>query len=121
MTIQECYQELGGSYEEVAKRLPSAALIKKFISKFPNDDSFNQLKQAMADGKAEEAFRAAHTLKGVCGNLNFDTLGHSTSILTEVLRAAGDVMPAEAPDLFVAVESDYAQTVKAIETFLAEG
>ena len=34
MTIQECYQKLGGDYAQVEKRLPSVSLIKRFITKF---------------------------------------------------------------------------------------
>ena len=34
MTIQECYDRLGGNLEQAEKRLPSAGLIKKFIAKF---------------------------------------------------------------------------------------
>ena len=31
MTIQECYAQLGGSYEDVITRLPSLRLIEKFV------------------------------------------------------------------------------------------
>ena len=34
MTIEECYQEMGGSYAEVCTRLPSISLVEKFMFKF---------------------------------------------------------------------------------------
>ena len=41
MTIQECYQKLGGEFAQVEKRLPSVSLVRKFIIKFLDDDSFS--------------------------------------------------------------------------------
>ena len=39
MTIQECYQALEGSYDEVLGRLYSEALVKKFVGMFLADKS----------------------------------------------------------------------------------
>ena len=48
MTIQECYEAIGGNYEEVLGRLQSEALIRKFTLKFLEDPSYLQLKLALA-------------------------------------------------------------------------
>ena len=40
----------------------------------------------MTQNNAEEAFRAVHTLKGICLNLGFDTLYKASFELTEKLR-----------------------------------
>lgn len=70
MTMRECYEAIGGNYEDVLGRLRSEALIRKFTLKFLEDQSYPQLKQALNDKKNyEDAFRSAHTLKGVCQNL----------------------------------------------------
>ena len=93
MTIQECYEAIGGNYEDVLRRLRSEALIRKFTLKFLEDQSYPLLKQALGDNNYEEAFRGAHTLKGVCQNLSFDRLYEVSSELTELLRdrrEAGD-------------------------------
>ena len=118
MTIQECYQQLGGDYAQVELRLTSAALVKRFITKFLEDKSFEQLCQAFASGNREESFRAAHTLKGVCANLGFDRLLSSAGDLSEILRTANDTIPAEAASLLTTVQRDYAQTVETISAFL---
>lgn len=118
MTVQECYQNLGGDYSQVEKRLPSVSLIKRFITKFLDDGSFSELCQAMQAGQREQAFRAAHTLKGVCANLSFDRLGASASQLTELLRSEGDGVPEGAALVFHAVKQDYALTVDAIRAYL---
>ena len=100
------------------KRLPSVSLIKRFITKFLDDDSFSELCQAMQAGQREQAFRAAHTLKGVCANLSFDRLRASASQLTELLRSEGDGVPEGAALVFHAVKQDYALTVDAIRAYL---
>ena len=117
MTIQECYQALGGDYQQVLRRLPSESLVARFLGKFPADGSFAQLSEAMDAGDRELAFRAAHTLKGVCANLNLDRLFASASALTEVLRPAASEIPVEAASLFRQVCSDYKLTVDAIRAF----
>ena len=87
MTIQECYKEMGADYEEVFHRLPRESMVRKFALMFLNDDSYPKLEQSVKGGNAQEAFRAAHTLKGVCQNLGFTNLYQPAYELTEVLRA----------------------------------
>lgn len=118
MTIQECYQKLGGDFLQVQKRLPSANLVKRFITKFLDDRSFSDLCQAMQDGQREEAFRAAHTLKGVSANLGFDRLSESAGRLTELLRPETDTISEGCALLLEEVERDYALTVSAIQSYL---
>ena len=43
MTIEDCYRQLGGDYSEVLKRMMSRKLVKKFIGRFLEDDSFEKL------------------------------------------------------------------------------
>lgn len=74
MTIKECYEAMGGDYEDVLKRLMNEARIQKFALMFKKDPSMSQLTQAMDAGDVETAFRAAHTLKGICANLGFKSL-----------------------------------------------
>lgn len=86
MTIRECYEKMGSDFSGVLSRLGSEALISKFAVKFLNDRSYEELRSACAEGRGEDAFRAAHTLKGVCSNLGFDRLYEASSALTEKLR-----------------------------------
>ena len=86
MTMQECYEAIGGNYEAVLGRLHSEALIRRFALKFLEDQSYIQLKQALENKNYEDAFRGAHTLKGVCQNLSFDHLYEVSNELTELLR-----------------------------------
>ena len=119
MTIEECYQELGGNYAEVCTRLPSPRLVEKFVGKFLDDHSYETLVEQIAAGNRAEAFRAAHTMKGVCANLSFTRLFASASALTEALRLEGEVIPAEALSQLDEVRRDYQTNVDAIRRFLA--
>lgn len=69
MTIRECYDELGLDFDAVLSRLVNEKLVQKFALKFLDDPSFQNLKDALDSKDVETAFRAAHTLKGVCLNI----------------------------------------------------
>ena len=112
MNINECYQAMGADYEEVFGRLRNERLITKFVLKFPGDPSFSQLQSTLEEKNVEEAFRAAHTLKGVAKNLGFTPLYEATATLTEVLRAGN--LP-EDDNMMNAVAKEYERTVAAIE------
>lgn len=118
MMIQECYEQLGGSFAQVEQRLPSVSLVRRFITKFLDDSSFSELCRAMQDKQRDKAFRAAHTLKGVCANLGFDRLGASAGQLTELLRPESDGIPEGAALILDTVKQDYAVTVGAIRAYL---
>lgn len=74
MTLQEFYTRIGGNYDDTLRRIPSEAIVRKFVLKYPNDPSFGQLKDALASKDWETAFRASHTLKGVAQNLGMEHL-----------------------------------------------
>ena len=112
MTLLEFYEKTGGNYEEVMHRLPGEAFVKKFLRRFSTDPSFETLKKAVETGDAEEVFQAAHTLKGVCQNLELGDLQRSVSELTECVRG-GEF--GNAAQLFEPVASDYKKVSMALE------
>lgn len=112
MTLEECYAAMGANYDDVLKRFYKPEMIRRFVKMFLQDDSFRLLSDAMAAQDVKEAFRAAHTLKGVCLNLGFDNLRPSAVALTEILRKGTFEGAAEQ---FAIVEKEYQKTIKAIE------
>ena len=116
MTLQECYAAMGADYDEVLGRLRSERLVQKFVLKFPADGSYDLLCRSMEDHDDAEAFRASHTIKGMCQNLSFTKLGQSSHELTEALRNG---RTPEADGLFEQVRADYKETVDAISAFQA--
>ena len=117
MTLKECYAALGGDYDEAMGRLRSERLVQKFVLKFLDDSSYSLLCRSLEEKNYPEAFRAAHTIKGVCQNLSIDKLQGSSSRLCESLRNG---YTPEADALAEEVRADYAQTVAAIQAFQKE-
>ena len=111
MTLQECYAAIGGDYEEVMGRLPSERMVQKFVLKFLADGSYALLLSSVEAGDWQEAFRASHTIKGVCQNLGFTQLYKSSSELSEAMR---DGKPLQDPALLERVTADYQSTASAI-------
>ena len=117
MTLQECYAAMGGDYEGVMGRLRSERMVQKFVLRFLDDKSYELLCGAMESGNYEEAFRAAHTIKGVCQNLSFTMLGRSSSALSEALR--GGYTP-EADALAEQVTETAQKAEETVEEFFDE-
>lgn len=116
MTLQECYAALGGDYGEVMGRLRNESLVQKFVLKFPADPSFALLETSLSAENWAEAFRGAHTLKGVCQNLSFTALYQSSATLCEALRGG---QPLTDTALAAQVAEDYQRAVAAIQAFQA--
>lgn len=111
MTVRECYEQMGADFDNVLDRLGNEQMVQRFALKFLNDTSYQTLEETLKEKNVEQAFRAAHTLKGVCLNLGFDNLVTVSSELTERLRA-GELDGTE--ELFEKVKEQYEITVKAI-------
>lgn len=90
----------------------SEALLKRLLQKFLADPSYAALAEAFKKGNENEALQAAHTLKGVCGNLSITGLFRVLERQVQVLRAhdmggAALLMPE--------VTLKYAEAVQAIQ------
>ncbi len=116
MTLRECYAALGGDYDEVLERLRSERLVQKFVLKFLDDGSYELLCTSLETGDRSEAFRAAHTMKGVCANLAFSDLLASSEALTESLRGGMPPKPEEGA-LVARVREDYQRACQAIRAY----
>lgn len=117
MSLRTCYEAFGGDYDGVLGRLRSERLVQKFVLKFLNEGSFSDLMAALETKDGAAAFRAAHTLKGICLNLSFDKLYVSSNRLCEALRQG---WTDEAPGMAKALEQDYQITIAAIQALKEE-
>ncbi|MBE5936236.1 MAG: Hpt domain-containing protein [Lachnospiraceae bacterium] len=86
MILKEFYNQVQGDYEGTISRLCKEDLVKRFVLKFTNDKSFEELLDTFEKKNYEDAFRAVHTLKGLAVNLGFTKLYEECSVLTESLR-----------------------------------
>ena len=112
MTLKEFYEQIDGSYEDTLHRLPSEALVHRFVLKYPADPSFAQLREAVAAADWESAFRAAHTLKGVAPEPWLRCTLPRVSALTEHLRGG---QPLTEPQLLDATTAEHERVMSAIE------
>lgn len=112
MTLKECYTEMNGDLEDALRRLELEDRVKRFLLRFPQDNSFNSLSRAMEERDIQAAYRAAHTLKGVCLNLSLAMLADSSSALTKALKDNRWIDKVSL--LYETVSRDYKVTVEAI-------
>ena len=117
MSLKTCYEALGGDYEQALGRLRSERLMQKYVLRFLDEKSYEELSDAIAKKDGETAFRAAHTIKGMCLNLSFDRLLASADAMSEALRHGWSD---DALTLMNPLKEDYEQTVRAIRAFKAE-
>ena len=95
MDIRRFYELTGGDYDAAMRRFMTEGRLEKFTRMFAEDPSYGELEASLASDNLEEAFRAAHTLKGVCLNLSFTGLFQSVDAVTELLRHADPDSPGD--------------------------
>ena len=79
---------VGVDYDSALERfMGKENLYQKFLIKFLDDKNFQSLGKALKDKDIEEAFKCAHTIKGLSGNLGLNKLSDSVVPLVEALRA----------------------------------
>lgn len=83
---------IGIDYNEGVRRFSgNAAIYEKFLFKFLDDMTFEELDEAMQNHDYGTAFSAAHTLKGVTGNLSMNRLYQELVAFVEMLRNSTDL------------------------------
>lgn len=90
----------------------------KFLFRFPEDENYGQIRQQLEAGDCRKAFEAAHTLKGVAGNLSLVQLEKILKVLVEFLRK-GDIE--QAKEIFSDLEKEYRSIVQALNTMRERG
>lgn len=110
MTLQEFYEQVGGSYDNVMGRLMSEERIVKYLGKFLSCTDYDEMVKAFAEKRYRDAFLHSHTLKGTALNLGLDRLASAASDLCELVRSSDPesvppVMLQRAEDEFKAVQT----------------
>ncbi len=118
MTVQELYNAIGGNYKEAEERLMSEKFISKYIVKYLDDKSFdNLISQWNGERNEELLFRAAHTLKGVCLNLALSNLSQIAEPITENFRPTGPTKADNIDELFDKLIAEQKKTVDLITEY----
>lgn len=91
LTIEKLNDFGANSKEGLERCLNNEEFYFRLIAKAANDDSFNNLKKELDNKNYEEAFKIAHALKGVLGNLSLTPLYELAVLITENLRIKKDM------------------------------
>lgn len=84
---QTVLESIGVDWQEALSRfMNNESLMIKFLLRFPQEPSYGELCLAMEEKKTKEAYEAAHSLKGVTGNLAIKPLYREVCALVEDLR-----------------------------------
>lgn len=114
MTIKECYELMGEDYNDVLTRLQLEKLVIKYALKFLDDSNYDMLMTALKDKDYETAYRASHTLKGICANLGFSKLGKISTNLSDVLK---ENQIEQVEEAFLPLKEAYEHTVSTLRKF----
>ena len=86
--IKAKLESIGVDVGDLMDRLMgNMTLISRFFKRFPEDASYKRMLAGIEQRDAEEAFRGAHSLKGVCANLSMKKFLMVLNPLVEKLRA----------------------------------
>lgn len=110
-------EENGADVETTLKRfMGNDAIYQKFLGKFPNDPNYANLGTNIESENYEEAYKCAHALKGVVGNLGLTPIYEAVSTLVEELRnkANADVDAARANEEWQKIKIVYEKFIAII-------
>ena len=117
MDLREFYDRTDGDFEGAMQRFSKEERVAKFVRMFPNDPCCVELESCLAKNDVKGAFRAVHTLKGVCLNLSFSGLYKSVYEVTEALRHADPENVEDMERVHTGMESlrrDYDAVIQAV-------
>ncbi|HBJ18362.1 MAG TPA: hypothetical protein DDY70_01250 [Clostridiales bacterium] len=84
--ISDFYEAVGGDLDEVIDRLEDLDMVKENLLDFSEDTAYAELTENLRKNDSKDAFRAAHTLKGICYTFGIGRLGDSAAAICEELR-----------------------------------
>ena len=85
--FREIFEVYGADYNStMARFMGNEAMYVKFLDMLFKDDNLEKLGTALEQQDYEAAFAAAHTLKGVVGNMGLTPLFNAVCAIVESLR-----------------------------------
>lgn len=103
----------------VNRFMGNEALYLKFLNKFQTDQSVANIQKYIAEQNTEEAFKSAHTLKGVAANLGLDPIARCASDIVEIFRGKTQFSEVDTASLD-ALREELNATYQALMKLLAE-
>jgi len=92
MLTIDALKQFGADTDDALTRcMGNEAFYFKLIGKVVEDKNFKALEEAIAEKDLDAAFEAAHSLKGVLGNLSLTPIFEPVNEITELLRNRSDI------------------------------
>ena len=113
MNIQEFYDSIDESYENVSSRMMgNQKLVEKFVRKFLDDPTYGQIKEAVDKMDYDEILRTTHTMKGIASKLEFTHLQQNSAKAVDMIRAGQreEVLP-----VIGEIEKEYQKVIEQIQ------
>jgi HPt (histidine-containing phosphotransfer) domain-containing protein len=122
MTVQELYENIGGSIQSALRILQMDKMVARFIVRYLDEPSCGKLLEAYENKDEKGVFEAAHAMKGVCANLGLDSLSAAASEICEQFRsgAARTLSDSELDEKVASLKALHERTVAGITAFKAE-
>ena len=114
MTLQDCYEDMGGDLGAALAVLESETRLARYLRMFLDEPTARMLFLALEDARWADAFRAAHTMKGLCRGLGLTRLYDACCALADALR---DGRAPEDERVIAWVQEDYDRVTRAIHAF----
>ena len=112
--FKEIFAAYGVDYDATLRRFAgNMALYLRVLGMLPNDKSLEKLGAAIGSGDLDSAFEAAHTLKGVAGNLGLTSLFEAVRVIVEPLRAREE--RGDYARLYTAIQAEYQKAEAFVE------
>ncbi|MBT9778880.1 Hpt domain-containing protein [Clostridium sp. MCC353] len=112
--LKEVFQKYGTDYETTMSRfMGSEQMYLKILAMLPRDENLHKLDQALQAGDYPAAFDAAHTLKGMAGNLGLARLYQAVCAIIEPLRT--QVPEEDWAVLFQSVKEEFERAAGLVE------
>lgn len=91
ITLDKLNQFGANTKDGLDRCMNNEAFYLRLVDKAINDDSFIKLKDELEKKNYDEAFKIAHSLKGVLGNLSLTPLYDLAVEITENLRISKEI------------------------------
>lgn len=110
--MREELMRIGVDYNTALDRcMGMEDLYREFLQSFLHENPLPKLEKYIVERNVKDAFKAAHTLKGLCGNLGFSNILEFLSPLVEILR---DESLDGADELLLKVKERYQELEKVL-------
>ena len=106
LEMESCGIDVTGALNRM---MGNESLFFRIMKKFLEDESYNKLMMKLEEEDYDEAFKYAHALKGVAGNLGLNPIMDADVVLVEKLRHHNmDGITEDARELTEAYQKIYA-------------